>query len=70
MYIYIIYLDTLQHKIYVRTVEPLNYGHFGTRYFQPFLLQYRGFPLSEVKNLLVTPDGTKIFVLIMVLLSP
>ena len=28
-----------------------------------FLLQYRGFPLSEVKNVLVTPVGTKIFVL-------
>ena len=29
------------------------------------LLQYRGFPLSEVKNVLTRPVGTKIFVLIM-----
>ena len=29
-----------------------------------FMLQYRGFPLLEVKNVLVTPCGTKIFVLI------
>ena len=43
-------------------VEPLYNGHFGTRYFcGHFLLQYRGFPLSKVKNLLVTPVETKIF---------
>ena len=29
------------------------------------LLQYRGFPLSEAKNVLVTPVGTKIFVPLM-----
>ena len=29
------------------------------------LQQCRGFPLSEVKNVLVTPFGTKFFVLIM-----
>ena len=34
-----------------------------------FLLQYRGFSLSEVKNVLVTPFGTKIFVLIMEVFS-
>ena len=51
------------------TVEPLYYGHFETRYFWPFLLQYRGFSLSEVKNVLVTPFGTKIFVLIMEVFS-
>ena len=32
--------------------------------FGHFLLQYRGFPLSEVKNALRTPAGTKRFVLI------
>ena len=37
----------------------------GPDIFGYFLLQYRGFPLSEVKNVLVTPFGTKIFVLIM-----
>ena len=30
-----------------------------------FLLQYRGFPLLEVKSVLVTSVGTTIFVLIM-----
>ena len=39
-------------------------GHFGTRYFWPFLLQYRGLPLSGVKNALVTPVGTKILSLL------
>ena len=39
------------------TLGPDIFGHI--------LLQYRGFPLSEVKNVLVTPVGTKIFVLIM-----
>ena len=39
------------------TLGPDIFGHF--------LLLYRGFPLSEVKNVLVTPVGTKIFVLIM-----
>ena len=34
-----------------------------------FLLQYRGFPLSEVKNVLVTPFGIKIFVLIIEVFS-
>ena len=29
-----------------------------------FLLQYRDFPLSVVKNILVTPVGTKIFAVI------
>ena len=50
-------------------MEPLFNGHFGTR---PFLLQYRGFPLSEVNNVLVTPVRTKIFVLVMavILLCP
>jgi len=38
------------------TLGPDIFGHS--------LLQYRGFPLSEVKNVLVTPVGTKIFVLI------
>ena len=38
---------------------------FGPDIFGHFLLQYRGFPLSEVKNVLVTYVGTKIFVLIM-----
>ena len=37
------------------TLEPDIFGHF--------LLQYRGFPLSEVKNVFVTPVGTKIFVI-------
>jgi len=37
--------------------------------FGYFLLQYRGFPLSEVKNALMTSVGTKIFVLIMEVFS-
>ena len=41
----------------------------GPRNFGQYLLQYRGFPLSEVKNVLVTPVGTKIFVLIMEVFS-
>ena len=46
------------------TLGPDIFGHL--------LLQYRGFPLSEVKNVLKTPVGTKTFVLIMevFLLSP
>jgi len=31
----------------------------GPDIFGHFLLQYRGFPLSEVKNALLTPFGTK-----------
>ena len=44
----------------------------GPDIFGYFLLQYRGFPLSEVKNVLVTSVGIKIYVLIMevFLLSP
>ena len=52
------------------TVESLYDGHFRISIFCHFLLQYRGFSLSEVKNVLVIPVGTKIFVLIMVLLCP
>ena len=37
--------------------------------FGHFLLQYRGSPLSEVKNVLVTSVGTKIFILIKVVFS-
>ena len=44
------------------TVEPLYNGHFGTRYFW---LLFLGLRLSEVKNIFLTPVGTKIFVLIM-----
>ena len=36
------------------TLAPDIFGHF--------LLQYKGFPLSEVKNVLVTPVGTKLFI--------
>ena len=43
------------------TLEPSIFGQF--------LLQYRGLALSEVKNVLVTPVGTKIFVLIMEVFS-
>ena len=43
------------------TLGPDIFGHF--------LLQYRGFPLSELKNVLVTPFGTNIFVLIMEVFS-
>ena len=50
------------------TMEPFYSRHFGTRYFRPFLLQYRGFPLSEIENVLVTPFGTNI-VLIMEVFS-
>ena len=37
----------------------------GPDIFGHFLLQYRGFPLSEGKNVLMTPVGTKFFVLIL-----
>ena len=37
----------------IDALGPDIFGHF-----------FRGFPLSEVKNVLVTPFGTKIFVLI------
>ena len=37
----------------------------GPDIFSQFLLQYKGYPFSEVKNVSVTPVGTKIFVLIM-----
>ena len=39
------------------TLAPDIFGHF--------LLQYIGFPLSEVKNVLVTPVGTKLFITIL-----
>ena len=35
----------------------------GPDIFVHFLLQYGGLPLSEVKNVLVTPVGTKIIFL-------
>ena len=41
----------------------------GPDIFDHFLLQYRGFPLLEVKNASVTPFGTKIFILIMEVFS-
>ena len=41
------------------TVEPLYNGHFRTRYFWPLFATLSIFPLSEVKNVLVTPVGTK-----------
>ena len=41
----------------------------GPDIFSHFLLQYRGFPLSEVENVLVASVGTKIFVLIMEVFS-
>ena len=41
----------------------------GQDIFDYFLEQYRGFPLSEVKNVLVTPVGFKIFALIMKVFS-
>ena len=47
-------------------VEPLFNGRFETGHF---LLQYRGFPLSEVKNVMVTLVETKMFVLIMEVFS-
>ena len=43
------------------TLGPGIFGHF--------LVQYRSFPLSVVKNVLVTPFGTKMFVLIMEVFS-
>ena len=42
---------------------------FGPDIFGHFLLQYIGFPRSEVKNVLMTPFGTKIFVLTMEVFS-
>ena len=41
----------------------------GPDIFGNILLQYKRFPLSEVKNVLVTPVGTKISVLIMEVFS-
>ena len=41
----------------------------GSDIFDCFLLQYRGFPLSEINNILVTPADTKFIVLIMKVLS-
>ena len=41
----------------------------GPDIFGNILLQYSGFPLSEVNNALVTSVGTKIFVLIMEVFS-
>ena len=41
----------------------------GPDIFVNFLSQYRGFPLSEVKNVLVASVRTKIFVLIMEVFS-
>ena len=41
-------------------MEPLYNGNFRTSHY---LQQYRGFSLSEVKNVLVTTVGSKIFVL-------
>ena len=40
----------------------------GPDIFGYFLLQYRGFLLSELRNVLVMPVRTKIFVLIKVLI--
>ena len=45
----------------IDTLGPDDLGHF--------LLEYRGFPLLAVKNALVTPAETKIFVLIMEVFS-
>ena len=39
-------------------VQALFNGHLGPDIFGHFLLRYSGFPLSEVKNLLVTPVET------------
>ena len=50
------------------TVEPPYNGHFGTRYFWPLFATIR-FSSSEVKNVLVKPIETKIFVLIIEILS-
>ena len=44
------------------TVEPLYNRHFWTNFFSHFLLQCRSFRLPEVKNVIVTSVGTKIFV--------
>ena len=41
----------------------------GPDIFSHFLLQYKSFPLSEVKNVLVRPFGAKLFVLIMEVFS-
>jgi len=52
----------------LNTVESLCNKHFGTRYLKltTFCCNIN---LSEVKNVLVTPVGTKIFVLIMEVFS-
>ena len=81
-YIYALCLEALIPKSYVATLLFLAFCAWlrysgtsllrttlGPDIFGYFLLQYRGFPLSEVKNVLVTPFGTKIFVLIMEVFS-
>ena len=45
-------------------VKPLS-DTLGPDIFGHFLLQYRGFPVLEVKNVLVAPVGAIIFVLIL-----
>ena len=61
--------SSFEEKCYYGTYteEPFYNGNFNLNpdIFGHFLLQYRGFPLSEVKNALRTPAGTKRFFLIM-----
>ena len=56
------------HDLKVKNTVPIQWNLSTTerpKIFCRVLLQYRGFPVSEVKNALVTPVGTKIFALIM-----
>ena len=57
-------------RINIMLLYPLEITDtLGPDIFGPFLLQYRCFPLSEVKNVLVALFGTKVFVLIMEVFS-
>ena len=57
------------HTLYVQ-LNLSDTDTLGADILSHFLLQYRGFPLSDVKNVLVTSVGTKIFVLIMEVFKP
>ena len=62
-------VTNLFSRDYIKTEIQWNLSITDTLRPDNFLLQYRGFPLSEVKNVLVTSVGTKIFVLIMEVFS-
>ena len=64
-----IFSTPLTSLLHAYTVELLYNRHLGPDIFGHFLLQYRGLPLSEDKNVLVRAFGTKNFVFIMEVFS-